>query len=169
MDLIVSRNSIFCHSPGPGCSHWGPYQQRSGCGIEHLSSASDQTTRKSDSELTGVRRRWAEGQGGRRVRDKIWRCLRCIIVMRPPTQRHTRTLAQSCRPKACSCSQKGTRYAYHMRTVKITHESTHCVEGVTKPIDGTPSGEGFIYALISSVISLCSGPVPKKSCFFFFF
>ncbi|CAK6949864.1 Hypothetical predicted protein [Scomber scombrus] len=62
MDLIVLRNSIFCHSAGalcpsqgPDCSKRGPYQQHSGCGIEELSSASNQTMRKNDREKTGVR------------------------------------------------------------------------------------------------------------------
>lgn len=73
MDLIVLRNSIFCHSAGtlcpslgPDCSEPGPYQHYSGCGIEELSSASYQTMRKKHRERTGeeeARERARDGQG----------------------------------------------------------------------------------------------------------
>lgn len=69
MDLIVLRNSIFwqlactpCPSLGPDCSEQGPYQQHSGCGIEELSSASNQTMRKSEQERERDAR---EDEGGR--------------------------------------------------------------------------------------------------------
>lgn len=62
MDLIVSRNLIFCHSAGTLCPLWGPtaasggpYQQHSGCGIEELSSASNQTMRGNERGRTELR------------------------------------------------------------------------------------------------------------------
>lgn len=147
MDLIVLRNSIFCHSActlcpslGPDCSQRGPYQQHSGCGIEQLSSASDQTTRKSDTERTGVRRRRRrEWQRGRRVQDKILRCFHGIVVMHPPTQTHTRT---SC-VHLFMHAEVHKICLTHAYTI-ITHECAHCVKCASKPIDGAPSGEGFI-------------------------
>lgn len=64
MDLIVLRNSIFCHSacmpcpsPGPSCSQRSPYQQQSGCETEQLSSAPDpKLWKRATGKWTGVRR-----------------------------------------------------------------------------------------------------------------
>lgn len=64
MDLIVLRNSIFCHSacmpcpsPAPGCSQRSPYQQHSGCETEQLSSAPDpKLWKRATGKWTGVRR-----------------------------------------------------------------------------------------------------------------
>lgn len=77
MDLIVLRNSIFCHSacapcpsPEPGCSRRGPYQRHSGCGMEQLSSASDLNYEKEWQRVNGSEK-WKEKSG--RVQDGFLR------------------------------------------------------------------------------------------------
>lgn len=133
MDLIVLRNSIFCHSActlcpslgPPDCSERGPYQQHSGCGIEELSSASNQTTRKSDSERTG-------GRGRGRKRKGIKSLDASTLPLRHKPHTHI-TLAPVCN----TCIHYNNTW---------THMSAHtrCVKFASQPIDGAPSGEAFI-------------------------
>ncbi len=75
----------------------GPYQQHSGCGIEELSSASNQTMRKSDRERAGARRRrerWREE--GRGSGENLQ-----MLPLSHLDMSHTRTLARH----VCTCTR----------------------------------------------------------------
>lgn len=128
MDLIVLRNSIFCHSAGtqcpslgPDCSKRGPYQRHSGCGIEELSSASNQTMRKNDRE------EWEKRRRGKKKREKkMWErgggvILQMLLLSHLDTN-HTHTLTY----RMCTCSSTHTSiYCMYNTCVQFYHTWIH--------------------------------------------
>jgi len=156
MDLIVLRNSIFCHffgptvpSLGPDCSERGPYQPLSGCGIEELSSASNQTMRRNERERVELRRR--ERRGRERNREGgVGIILQTLPLAHKP---HTHTHTSAC---TCSRTHKRKLHALHMDT----QEYTHCIKFAREHIDAAPTGQ-LLYTPISSVIFWCSEPMAK--------